>query len=318
MLSRVAESICWMNRYIERAENYARFIEVDFNLAMDLPPGTIEEQWRPLVLTTGDEALFQELYGEFTKNNVIRFLAFDKNNPNSICSCLAFARENARTVREVISSEMWMQINEMYLSLGAIAAKQNHSEKFLMEFFRDIKQGSHLFSGITNATFSRNEGWHFGNMGRFMERADKTDRILDMKYYYLLPTVDYVGTPLDLLQWSALLKSASGFEMYRQTFGKLEVANIVRFLILDRNFPRAVRHCLIEAEQSLCAITGGQTGAFKTKAEKVMGKLRAELDYTDVKDIFEIGLHEYLDQFQTKLNNLGSAITETFFTDAVV
>ena len=115
MLSRVAESICWMNRYIERAENYARFIEVDFNLAMDLPPGTIEEQWRPLVLTTGDEGFFRKLYGEFTKNNVIRFLAFDKDNPNSICSCLSAARENARTVREVISSEMWMQINEMYL-----------------------------------------------------------------------------------------------------------------------------------------------------------------------------------------------------------
>src|ERR1700685_1692348 len=124
MLSRVAESICWMTRYIKRGENEPRVIEVDFNLRMDLPPGTIEEQWRPLVLTTGDEELFQQLYGEFSKNNVIRFLTFDLRNPNSICSCLAAARENARTVREVISSEMWMQINEMYLSVKPMVGKQ--------------------------------------------------------------------------------------------------------------------------------------------------------------------------------------------------
>lgn len=318
MLSRVANSIYWISRYVERAENYARLIDVDYNLAMDLPPGLVQQQWRPLVLTTGDEELFREHYSEFTKKNVIQFLAFDTANPNSISSCLFSARENARTVREIIPSEMWMQLNEMYLSTRSVIKAGDWSQKVLMAFFRDIKQGGHLFSGIMDSTFSHAQGWHFGNLGRFIERADKTGRIIDMKYYYLLPNPDYVGTPLDLMQWSALLKSASAFEMYRKTFGKLDVTNIIKFLVLDRDFPRAVRYCLIQAEQSLHDIAGTERFTFETKAEKEMGKLRSELDYTDVNDIFEFGLHEYMDEFQLKLNNVGHAVTETFFAhDAV-
>ncbi len=318
MLSRVANSIYWMSRYIERAENYARLIEVDFNLALDLPPGLIDQQWKPLVLTTGDEKYFQKRYKDFSKKNVIQFLAFDRDNTNAICSCLLAARENARTVREIISSEMWMQINEMHLMVHRAIKQQNWDQKFLMEFFREVKLGSHLFSGIMDATFMHNEGWHFANLGRFMERADKTDRILDMKYYYLLPAVNYVGTPLDLLQWSALLKSASAFEMYRQIYGKLDVSNIIKFLVLDREFPRAMRYCLIQSEKSLHSIVGSEMFTFETKAEKEMGRLRSELDYTEVNDIFTVGLHEYLDNFQTKLNHVGGAVAETFFTDAVV
>ena len=318
MLSRVASSIYWMNRYIERAENYARLMEVDYNLAMDVPPGLVQQQWRPLVLTTGDEELFHQGYGEFTRKNVIRFLAFDTDNPNSICSCLFSARENARTVREIIPSEMWMQVNEMYLSARNVVKEEGWNQKFLIQFFRDIKQGSHIFSGIMDTTFSRSEGWHFGNIGRFLERADKTDRIIDMKYYYLLPNPDYVGTPLDLMQWSALLKSASAFEMYRKSFGKLDVANIIKFLVLDREFPRAMRYCLIQTEQSLEAIAGTERFKYETKAEKEIGKLRSELDYTDVNDIFDFGLHEYLDQFQLKLNHVGAAVAETFFADKPV
>lgn len=318
MLSRVANSIYWMNRYIERAENYARLMEVDYNLSMDLPPGLVQQQWRPLVLTTGDEELFHEKYGEFTKKNVIRFLAFDTTNPNSICSCLFAARENARTVREIIPSEMWMQVNEMYLSARNAVKYEESNQKFLIQFFRDIKQGSHIFSGIMDATFSRAEGWHFGNIGRFLERADKTDRIIDMKYYYLLPNPDYVGTPLDLMQWSALLKSASAFEMYRKAFGKLDVASIIKFLVLDREFPRAMRYCLIQVEESLHAIVGREKLTFETIAEKEIGKMRSELDYTDVNDIFAYGLHEYLDQFQLKLNTVGAAVAQTFFADTPV
>lgn len=315
MLSRVANSIYWMNRYIERAENYARLIEVDYNLAMDLPPGLVQQQWRPLVLTTGDEELFENTYGEYTKKNVLRFLAFDTANPNSICSCLFAARENARTVREVIPSDLWMQVNEMYLSIRTLNKDDSLNQKVLIQFLRDIKQGSHGFSGIMDATFSRSEGWQFGNLGRFLERADKTDRIIDMKYYYLLPNPEYVGTPLDLMQWSALLKSASAFEMYRKVYGKLDVSSIIKFLVLDREFPRAMRYCLIQAEQSLHSIIGSERFTFETKAEKEMGKLRSELDYTDVNDIFRFGLHEYLDVFQTKLNYVGSAIGDTFFAD---
>jgi uncharacterized alpha-E superfamily protein len=192
---------------------------------------------------------------------------------------------------------------------------EDRSQKFLMQFFRDIKQGSHIFSGIMDASFSRTEGWHFGNIGRFLERADKTDRIIDMKYYYLLPNPEYVGTPLDLMQWSALLKSASAYEMYRKSFGKLDVANIIKFLVCDREFPRAMRYCLNQAEQSLHLIVGTEKFTYETAAQKVLGKLRSELDYTDVNDIFSFALHEFLDQFQTKLNDVGVAIASTFFAD---
>lgn len=202
--------------------------------------------------------------------------------------------------------------------MRAAIKHEEWNQKFLMEFFRDIKQGGHLFSGIMDGTFSRSEGWHFGNLGRFLERADKTDRIIDMKYYYLLPSPGYVGTPLDMMQWSALLKSASAFEMYRKSFGKLDVAGIVKFLVLDREFPRAMRYCLAQAESSLHAIVGSEKFTFETKAEKELGRLRSELDFTDVNDIFKFGLHEYLDHFQSKINDVGVAIAETFFAQTPI
>lgn len=314
MLSRVAESIYWINRYIERAENYARFIDVNCHLTMDLPPG-IQEQWRPLVETTGDQTAFEKKYAEnYTKNNVIHFLIFDTENPNSIISCLTKARENARTVREIISSEMWLEINEMYLKIRDGIHTATWHEENLTELLYYIKLRAHTFDGVMDSTFSHGEAWHFGIMGRYMERADKTARILDMKYFYLLPKVQDVDSPLDLLQWSALLRSASAYEMYCKQNGKLDIKKIIRFLILDREFPRSVHYCLIAAERSLHAITGTSIFTFSTPAEKEMGKLKSEMDYTSLEDIIQQGLHEYLDYFQIKLNKLGDIIFQTFFS----
>lgn len=314
MLSRVAHSIYWMNRYIERAENCARFIDVNYRLTMDLPPG-IEEQWRPLVATTGDHEIFEKKYGEdYSKSHVIHFLVFDSENLNSIISCLTLARENARTVREIISSEMWVQINELYLSIHHGINTYNWDEENLTEMLHSIKMGAHSFDGIMNSTFSHGEGWHFGLLGKYIERADKTARILDMKYYYLLPKVQDVNSPLDLLQWSALLKSASAYEMYRKQYGKLEIKKIITFLALDRLFPRSMHYCLIEAEKSLHEITGESIFSFSSDAEKELGKLRSEMDYTDIDDIMYQGLHEYLDTFQTKHNVVSKQIFETFFS----
>jgi uncharacterized alpha-E superfamily protein len=312
MLSRVADSIYWLNRYIERAENYARFIDVNLNLTLDLPPD-LTEQWKPLVITTGDYQLFEERYGEPTKENVIQFLTFDVGNPNSILSCLYKARENARTVREIISTEMWEQINEFYLKVRDAVSHRVWTMEKLTDFFKEIKMYSYLFAGIMDATISHTEGWHFGRMGRFLERADKTTRILDVKYFILLPDVGSVDTSLDLLQWLAVLKSASAFEMYRKSYGRISPYHIAQFLILDREFPRAIRHSLIQAEQSLHSISGTEIWMFKNLAERKLGLLRSDLDYTDINDIFSSGLHEYLDNIQLKLNEVGEAIYETFF-----
>ena len=255
MLSRVADSIYWMSRYVERAENVARFVDVNLNLMLDSPSGA-DQQWEPLVNITGDHETFEKLYAKAaTQQNVIQFLTFDRDNPNSILSCLRAARENARSVREIISSEMWLQLNTFYLMVNSAASSGKGFES-PHEFFSEVKLASHLFSGITDATMTHGEGWHFGRLGRLLERADKTSRILDVKYFILLRSVADVGTPLDEVQWVAVLRSASAFEMYRKRHGRIVPKAIVEFLLLDSEFPRAIRFCLNAARDSLHAISG--------------------------------------------------------------
>lgn len=311
MLSRAASSIYWLNRYIERAENYARFIEVNLNLSLDLPRGTAE-QWEPLVATTGDRENFTVRYGKATKETVIQFLSSDAANPNSILSCLVAARESARSVREIISTDMWEQVNRFHLMVRDAVSKGLSSHN-LHTFLSEVKAASHLFLGITDATMSHGEGWHFARLGRLLERADKTSRILDVKYFMLLPTVAEVGTPFDIIQWSALLKSASALEMYCKQHGRISPNTVAEFLILNPNFPRAIRYCLIKAEDSLHAIAGSESDRHNNLGEKRLGRLRSEMDYIDMAEILSGGLHEFFDDFQFKLNRTDDAIYHTFF-----
>nr|WP_321452934.1 alpha-E domain-containing protein [uncultured Carboxylicivirga sp.] len=312
MLSRVADAIYWMNRYIERAENYARFLEVNFNLSLELPPD-ISAQWKPLVVTTGDWELYNALYQEIEKDKVIFFLGFDEKNPNSIFSSIRTARENARAVRPDITKEVWEQINYLYYFIKEEKLKKRWQKKDPRNFFNEIKKGCQFLYGIFDVTISHNDGWHFGRLGRLIERADKTSRVLDVKYHILLPDNTLVGSPLDLVQWAALLKSVSAYDMYRKRFGKLTVVSIAEFLILDKEFPRSILRCLIDTEQSLNKITGNTTG-YSNNAERQLGLLKANLEYADINDIINNGLHEFLDNFQTKLNNVSQAIFESFFS----
>lgn len=310
MLSRVAESIYWMSRYIERAENVARFVDVNLQLLLDQPVG-IQAQWEPLVATTGDDDLFFEKYGETTHETVIKFLTFDSENQNSIISCLRAARENARSIRENISSEMWEQINDTYLMLTETPEEWVMTEPH--QFFTDIKLASQLFIGQTDNIMSHSEGWHFCQLGRLIERADKTSRIVDVKYFILLPSVVDVNTSFDDIQWGALLHSASAFEMYRKTHGLISPDNVVHFLLLDRDFPRSVLYCLTNAEESLHAISGTPMETFSNSAEQGLGQLHSEFAYAQVDQILNTGLHEFLDAFQNKLNLVGDDIYRTFF-----
>lgn len=312
MLSRVANSIYWMTRYLERTENVARFIDVNLHMMLDL---SIEEtqQWKPLVVTTGDDELFFKKFDKATQDNVVNFLTFDKSNPNSIISTLKSARENARSIKEIISSEMWQQINKFYYKIQD-AEKNGITTDTIYEFCNMVKTENHLFIGITDSTMHHDEGWQFAKLGRHIERADKTSRILDVKYFILLDKPEDVGTPIDNIQWAALLTSASALEMYRKKFHQISPKKIAQFLILDREFPRAIRYCIINAEEALHSITGTVLGTFQNEAERKIGKLRAQLDYADIDEIIETGLHEYLvDNFQMQLNNVGNAINDTFF-----
>lgn len=311
LLSRVADSVYWMSRYVERAENIARYVEVNIHLMLDLPLDDAANQWQPLIQTSGDAATFLERYGEATQENVIHFLTFDAENPNSILSCLTAARENARSVREVISSEMWEQMNTMYLMVQSASAANLNMER-LPELFHQVKMSSHLFHGVTDVTMTHNEAWHFIRLARKLERADKTSRILDVKYFLLLPSVHHVGTPYDDIQWSAVLKSVSGFEMYRKKYGRFSPRRIVEFLVLDREFPRAVHFCLLRAVDSLHAITGTPMGTFRLASEQRLGLLRAEVDYMDVEMILRTGLHEFLDGLQSKLNAVDDCVLSDF------
>ncbi|MFZ5501937.1 MAG: alpha-E domain-containing protein [Pseudomonadota bacterium] len=311
MLSRVANSIYWMSRYMERAENVARFIGVNLNLSLDMP-SEFTEQWAPLVSISGDRELFDRLYDAPTRENVMRFLTFDRENPNSILSCVRNARENARSVREVISSEMWEQANHCYLLVKEAAAKNSAPEN-PHDFYTAVKLASHLFDGLTEATMSHGEAWHFLQVGKLLERADKTSRILDVKYFILLPEQLSVGTTVDNIQWAALLKSASALEMYRKHSKQVSPSKVADFLILNRHFPRSVHSCLSRAAQSLHAISGSSLDAFSNKAEQRLGRLLAELNYTQIDEIIASGLHEFLDSLQTRLNQVDAAVFETFF-----
>ncbi|MGD9394602.1 MAG: alpha-E domain-containing protein [Dehalococcoidia bacterium] len=311
MLSRVAESLFWMSRYIERAENTARFIDVNARLILDMPMDT-NLQWEPIIRITGDSELFASQYSSPNQENVVNFLVFDPNYPDSIISCVNKARENARTVREIISTEMWQCINEFYLFLSDAAA---HNEAFASpnSFFAKIKNYSQLLAGIRESTMVHNEGWDFSKMGRFLERADKTSRILDMKYFIILPEVDYVGTAFDTLQWAALLRSASALDMYRKRYKQLSPTNITRFLFFEPDFPRSVKYCLKKCDVSMHDITGAPRGSYSTMAERQLGMLQAEIEYADVDEIMQAGLHEYIDNFQLKLNRVGEAVASSFF-----
>lgn len=327
MLSRVAESVYWMNRQIERAENVARATETTLDLALEgtIVPGRL---WNALVCTFGDQADFWTRHGLADQAHVIEFLAFDAENPNSIFRCLQAARENARTVRDMISSPMWEEINKCYLFVRAAAAGRGQLDH-PREFFDEVKRASQLIAGVTDATMSHGEAWHFARMGRLVERADKTSRVLDVEHFFHPPAeAAGAGDPDEpaatangdtgasaAVHWPAVLQSASALEMYRKQYGAVTRRNVAEFLVLDRVFPRAMHFCLIKSEESLLAVTGGTKGTYSNPAEQQLGRLRSELDYAHIDEIVgdRGGLHAFIDGFQLRLNRASDAIFDTFF-----
>ena len=313
MLSRVAESILWMNRYIERMENNARFLDVNFNLALDLPP-ELKQQWEPLIKTSAAEEQFQELYAEYNQENVIAYICFDERNDSSILSCITRARENARTMRSILTKEIWEHINAVYHMVLNYKRDDANLRQDPRAFVDEIKQGSQLYYGINDHTVSQNEAWHFGRLGTYLERADNISRILDVKYHILLPSVNAVGTTLDWIQWVALLKSASAFNMYSRKYGQVKPYNVAEFLILDPDFPRSIYYCLNKANQSLHYISENFKTGFSNEPEKLIGKILSEMSFSGMDDIFQKGLHEFLDLSQQKIIEISGAIHETYFS----
>ncbi|MBV9998170.1 MAG: alpha-E domain-containing protein [Verrucomicrobia bacterium] len=317
MLCRVADALYWLSRYVERAENNARMLDVNLQLMPDaqmVNNVNVDQLWESIIYSLEDTKLFQGLYAGITGDAVVDFVIFERRNPNSIYSCFTHARENARTVREQISTEMWEQLNRMFLRFrSGDAERLFRSSSF--EFFTWVVEGCQLFNGTTDATMSHDEGWDFIQAGKFLERADRTSRILDIKYHILLPSGERVGGNVDMTQWMAVLKSCSALEPYRRHYRDLIAPwKVAEFLIKDQNFPRSIRFCADRLDQSMHEITGIDRAdhLYKVEAERLSGKLLADLSFISIGDILRTGLHEYLDTVQLRLSEINNGIHKAF------
>ena len=310
MLSRVADSLYWINRYVERAENISRFVEVSEAMALDCPPGSAEP-WLPLIDASGDRELFDELYPAGGPEQVVEFLVRAEANPYSVVNCIAIARENARQIRDVITTEMWEQLNDTYWTL---LDSEGFWKQQPQERLRDIRRACQLFYGITDATLSRDLSWHFSRLGRLLERADKTTRILDVKYFLLLPTPDEVGGVLDELQWISLLRSAGAYQMFRQSQQQaIEPKAVAAFLLLDPIFPRSVRYCLGRIDETLRIVRGQAVPGAPDELECLSGLTLARWSYTSIDELIAGGLHESIDDLQSDLNRLHDLVEQRYF-----
>lgn len=315
MLSRVAHSLYWMSRYIERAENSARLLDVNLQLLLDfqgLNDSAIKEHWGSIIAASGDEKLFSQCHASADSRSVTEFFAFDLRNPNSILSCINLARENARMIRDQISLEMWETINELYLYLHDRTAEEIWATG-AAEFFNSIKRSAHLFQGLTASTYSRSEGWEFIEFGKFLERADKTTRILDVKYHILLPSAADVGGAIDTAQWQAVLRSASALEAYRRFYVREILPwKVAEFLIFSDTFPRSLHFCVAQVDDLLRRILGETSSRPRTEAARTSKRLLADLQSLNITDVLqEHGLHEFLLEAQKSLDRIGAEVVQT-------
>jgi uncharacterized alpha-E superfamily protein len=315
MLSRVADSCFWLSRYIERAETNARILDVNMQLMLDFEDQTalsMPQHWQPVLATLEDQELFSKIHEEVTPDAVMDFVTFEKKNPHGIYTCVANARENARTVREQISSEMWEQLNRTYLYLRDGRARVDFQESPI-DFYRRLVDQLHGFQGTTDATMTHGEGWDFIQIGKYLERADSTSRVLDIKYHILLPSGEQVGGHVDITQWMAVLRSCSGLEAYLKSYvGHVSGWQVAEFLILHDEFPRSLRFCVDGLDSALHRVSGCEKNHFSTEAERLSGQLRSSLDYTTIASVFDNGLHQFLDKTQLHLIEIAEAIKETY------
>ncbi|MDI7776327.1 alpha-E domain-containing protein [Asticcacaulis sp. EMRT-3] len=309
MLSRVANSLYWMARYLERADNVARFIDVNSHLTLDLALPDDSQQWHPLISASGDDEDFYSRYKAADERSVVRFLTFDAQNPNSILSSIYRARENARTVREVIPVEMWEKINALYHLTQAHSRKRSVAD--LQDYYKEVRQSGHLLTGLMYNTMSREQGWQFAHIGQMLERADKTARLLDVKYFLLSPRHHAADTAYDAVQWGAVLKSVHALEMYRQQYHSINYRDVTAFLLFSHAFPRSVLFCLHEAARDLDALDHAATTPNRARAE--MAILIRTIETSSASHIIASGLHEFIDLVQANLNLVDEAVELSFF-----
>ncbi len=306
MLSRVAENLYWMARQIERAENTARLVSVNAFLLLDLPPG-IAPGWQPLIAITGMEDDYRERYGDYTERNCVKFLIADSDCPGSIISSLAGARENCRTVREILPRTTWEAITELYL-FAKEHAQSGIGKKGRHTYLERIIEGSELITGMLGSTLMRDEVYQFLRIGRHLERADMTTRIIDVRTVNLLPEGATELRPFETIQWMSVLKSLSAYHAYRRKMQtRVQRSEALRFLLKDTTFPRALVFCLQALEESLGTLTNHRP------ALKMVRQLVKILEHAKVEDLKQQELHGFIDELQLGFIEIDQALAASYF-----
>ncbi len=345
MLSRIADSLYWIGRYVERAEDTARITDIAYHNTLGLGVSADaavrrRNHWEALIAIAGDPAAFGATYGEASEDTVPPYLTFDAGNPNSIVSCVAQAREQARGLRHQIASEMWEVLNRFHLDLQRqrtwqgtwVGAENAHL------FYRNVKEFSHLFQGVTDSTMPRDEGWSFLQTGKYLERATKTARALDVKYHLLMTeTADADGgdIPIELPQWQAMLRSFSAYESYHKLYRTaVRPRSVLELIVLSAVFPRSIRFAVEQVDDALARVAASWTleteggagdgfappGGFAgtDEAARLAGRLRSRLAYGTIDEVMERGAGTFLQDVQRRCYQIGERIHEQYFAPRIL
>ncbi len=306
MLSRVAESIYWIGRYQERAENTARLINVNTNLILDLPKGLIPD-CEPLITILGCEALYHERHPELTERRIVNFLISDETNPESIISCLSYARENARTIREILPREGWEAINSMYneaVENKSVSYARNGRRNYLERIINNIQHVTGLLAGTMNHDIA----YDFLNLGRKIERADMTTRIIDVRAENTIPDDAPELKPFEDMLWMSMLKSLSGYQMYRQSMQiRIQRNDVLKFLFMRTSFPRSVSYCVNNMGENLSSLPNNE------ECLSNINTLKNTLNSAPTETLDNDALHQYIDKIQLQLAKLHNDIQKTYF-----
>ena len=310
MLGRTAHGLFWMFRYLERAENTARLLEAGFHMALTRDVATAEEEWRSVIEAFGQRAGYEAKHGTYTGHQAWNYLFRDPDNATSVLAMIGAARTNARAVRNAISGELWEAVNESWMEISKLLARPV-AQGSVGEAVQIIRRAGTVVLGAMTGSMLRNEGYHFARAGTFVERADCISRILDMKYYLLLPSLSYVGTSLDTGQWDQVLRSVSGDRAFRWlNAGQIDARGIVEFLVLDDRFPRSLAFCHSALREDLAALARihGHEGA----SNALMRESGTHISGLTIEDIFDMGLHEFLLEFMSANGAIAEAIADDY------
>ena len=317
MLSRIGDSLYWLARYIERAEQTARILDVNYHMMLEQSSQHYRLRWEPLVAMAGEEQRFHQFYSEATSRTVFEFLAFRQDNPSCILQCINKARENARTIRDRISREMWEDINGLFHTITRyqpqieIAAGPHR-------FCEAVKFGSHRFHGVADATLPHDEGWQFLKIGWLLERAEMTARLVAVQYQNLLEASPAARED-DSYLWMAVLKSVGAYETYRRQYhSRIQPEKVAEMLILNPQHPRSIRFSMTGVQSGLREINGSVAGSYANEAERLTGKALESLCYDKIEDIFDRGLHIHMQDLLKMCRSIDEDIVRSYFYYAVV